>query len=119
MANPIVNFFLGNEDEDEINDSSFQTRQQLENKLDEECDGNVVFFKPVNIESTKKFVDYLKASRSIILNVSQLDDEQKSDTLTFVQGALLVLDGQMFEVGMDIYLCTPEGIEVGRQLGRY
>ncbi len=121
MPNPIVNFFLGSDEEGEdfTPTSSHPTKQQLEDKLDEECDGDIVFFKPLNIDSTKKFVDYLKAGRSIVLNVAQLSDEAKTDTLTFIQGALLVLEGQMFEVGMDIYLCTPEGIEVGRQLGRY
>lgn len=120
MANPIISFFLGSDDqEEELNSRNHSDKQAYEEKIDAAVDGDIVFFKPEDSNSTRKFVDYLKAKRSIIVNLSNLDPEAKSDALTFVQGALLVLEGQMFEVGVDIYLCTPAHIEVARQLGRY
>ncbi|MDD3810056.1 MAG: cell division protein SepF [Erysipelotrichaceae bacterium] len=120
MANPIINFFLGNDDQDEESNSrNHLDKKAYEDKIDAAVDGDIVFFKPEDSNSTRKFVDYLKAGRSIIINITNLLPESKSETLTFVQGALLVLEGQMFEVGVDIYLCTPAHIEVVRQLGRY
>ncbi len=118
MANPIINFFLGGDDqEEETNSRNLLDNQAYEDKIDAAVDGDIVFFKPEDSNGTRRFVDYLKARRSIIVNITNLTTEAKSETLTFVQGALLVLEGQMFEVGVDIYLCTPAHIEVARQLG--
>ena len=119
MANPIINFFLGSDDlEEDTSSKNHADRQAYEEKIDAAVDGDIVFFKPEDSNSTRMFVDYLKARRAIIVNLANLTAESKNETLTFVQGALLVLEGQMFEVGVDIYLCTPAHIEVARQLGR-
>ena len=73
---------------------------------------NVVFFYPKNYQEVQKLVDYLKQGESAILNLDGISDDEAQRMLDFVSGAVYALNGSTQRVSGNIFLLTPEGLNI-------
>ncbi len=73
---------------------------------------NVMFVFPKNYNEVQKLVDYLKQGESAILNLDGISDDEAQRMLDFVSGAVYALNGSTQRVSGNIFLLTPEGLNI-------
>ena len=73
---------------------------------------NVVFFYPKNYADIQNLVDFLKQGESAILNLDGINDDEAQRMLDFVSGAVYALNGSTQRIDGNIFLLTPEGLNI-------
>lgn len=118
--------FLGLQEEEEIvtRERVSEYDDEYESALDaQKQKGNVVsihsqksnrmmLVEPRSYEETQEIADYLRSRRPVIVNLQRVRKEQAVKIVDFLSGTVYALSGGIAKVGPDIFLCTPEHIEV-------
>lgn len=73
---------------------------------------NVVFFKPEGYIEVNKLIDYLKQGESVMLNLDDVADSEAQRMLDFASGAIYAVNGSIQRVSGNIFLLTPEGLNI-------
>ncbi|MBQ8468552.1 MAG: cell division protein SepF [Clostridia bacterium] len=73
---------------------------------------NVVFFYPKSYEEVQKVIDFLKQGESVMLNLDNISDAEAQRMLDFASGAIYALNGSLQRVSANIFLLTPEGLNI-------
>lgn len=73
---------------------------------------NVVFFYPKSYDEVNKLIDYLKQGESVMLNLDNISDGEAQRMLDFASGAVYALNGSIQRVSGNIFLLTPEGLNI-------
>lgn len=73
---------------------------------------NVVFFYPKSYEDVQKLIDYLKQGESVMLNLDNISDAEAQRMLDFASGSIYALNGSIQRVSGNIFLLTPEGLNI-------
>ena len=73
---------------------------------------NVVFFYPKSYDEVQKLIDYLKQGESVMLNLDNISDSDAQRMLDFASGAIYALNGSIQRVSGNIFLLTPEGLNI-------
>lgn len=73
---------------------------------------NVVVYEPKTPEDVQTLIDYLKRREPAIINLDNIDMESAQRILDFVSGAIYALNGSVHRVANNIFLLSPEGVEI-------
>lgn len=73
---------------------------------------NVVFFYPKSYDEVQKLIDYLKQGESVMLNLDNISDAEAQRMLDFASGSVYALNGSIQRVSGNIFLLTPEGLNI-------
>lgn len=73
---------------------------------------NVVVYEPRTPEDVQTLIDYLKRREPAIINLDNIDPEVAQRVLDFVSGAIYALNGSVHRVAGNIFLLSPEGVEI-------
>lgn len=144
MKNKIKNFFYLEEEEEDVQPASqppvkqqqeqpVKTRAKKERKPEPEAPFNVVSIQSANSLKNSKVViveprvyaeaqdiaEHLKNKRSIVVNLQRIDREQGIRIIDFLSGTVYALAGDIQRIGNDIFLCTPENVEVSGEVSNY
>ncbi|KGR80431.1 cell division protein SepF [Ureibacillus manganicus] len=144
MKNKIKNFFYLEEDEEDVQPSQppvkqqqqeqpIKTRVKKERKTEQETPFNVVSIQAANSLKNSKVViveprvyaeaqdiaEHLKNKRAIIVNLQRIDRDQGVRIIDFLSGTVYALAGDIQRIGTDIFLCTPENVEVSGEVSNY
>ncbi len=110
-----------------------KTRTKKERKTETETPFNVVSIQSANSLKNSKVViveprvyaeaqdiaEHLKNKRAIIVNLQRIDREQGVRIIDFLSGTVYALAGDIQRIGTDIFLCTPENVEVSGEVSNY
>lgn len=147
MKDKIKNFFYLEEDEVEVEvknqpkptavqsqeQQAMKSRPKREHKNEVEPYPNVVSLQAVNSMKNSKVViveprvyaeaqdisEHLKNKRAIIVNLQRIDRDQGVRIIDFLSGTVYALGGDIQRIGIDIFLCTPENVEVTGEVSNY
>ncbi len=144
MKNKIKNFFYLEEEEEEVEQSISQPmnkhleqpvkmRSKKERKQESELPRNVVSIQTASSAKSSKVViveprvyaeaqdiaEHLKNKRAIIVNLQRIDRDQAVRIIDFLSGTVYALSGDIQRIGMDIFLCTPDNVEVSGEVSNY
>lgn len=147
MKDKIKNFFYLEEDDNEVEappqstTTTVQPQEQLaaksrpkrERKNEVESFPNVVSLQAVNSMKNSKVViveprvyaeaqdisEHLKNKRAIIVNLQRIDRDQGVRIIDFLSGTVYALGGDIQRIGIDIFLCTPENVEVTGEVSNF
>lgn len=72
----------------------------------------VAVFRPVSLDDARDAADQLKSHRPVILNLEHADRDMRQRILDFLSGVLYTVDGALNQVGPNVLLLTPSGVEV-------
>ncbi|MCV3554409.1 cell division protein SepF [Pediococcus ethanolidurans] len=76
----------------------------------------IALFEPRIFSDAKEAAKQLIAGQAVILNFERIDIEQTKRIVDFLSGTLFAIDGSIEEVGTQIFLCTPKSFEINGSL---
>ena len=79
----------------------------------------VVIIEPRVYAEAQDISEHLKNKRAIIVNLQRIDRESGIRIIDFLSGTVYALGGDIQRIGTDIFLCTPENVEVSGEISNY
>lgn len=145
MKNKIKNFFYLDDEEETVESQSSQSSQQQiyqeevpvsRSKKKSQPKENpfnvvnlqaaasmkntkVVIIEPRVYSEAQEIAEHLKNKRAIIVNLQLIDREQGVRIVDFLSGTVYALGGDIQRIGTDIFLCTPDNVEVTGEISGY
>lgn len=105
----------GHQDQ-EVETSPFEARRNGSKNnvvsLHSQKNSRVVLTEPRNYDEAQEIADHLKSRRSVVVNLQRIRREQAIRIVDFLSGTVYALGGNISKLGPDIFLCTPDSVEV-------
>lgn len=79
----------------------------------------VILFEPFSYTEVENIGDCLKNKRAAVVNLQRIDKVQGSRMVDFLSGVIFALNGDIKQVGSNIFLCTPDNVEVDGAISNY
>lgn len=79
----------------------------------------VVIVEPRVYSEAQDIAEHLKNKRAVIVNLQLIDREQGVRIVDFLSGTVYALGGDIQRIGTDIFLCTPDNVEVTGEVSGY
>lgn len=79
----------------------------------------VVLVEPRIYAEAQDIAENLKNKRATIVNLQRIDREQGVRIIDFLSGTVYALGGDIQRVGKDIFLCTPDNVEVSGEISNF
>ncbi|RIW36335.1 cell division protein SepF [Bacillus salacetis] len=129
------NFFLL--DEEEFDQEQSYTEEQYEETLpmkqqqSSSAKQNVVSLQSVQKSSkmiiveprvyaeAQEIADHLKNRRAIVVNLQRIQHDQAKRIVDFLSGTVYALGGDIQRIGSNIFLCTPDNVEVAGNITEF
>ena len=103
-------------EEQEIETPAFESRKQSKNNnvvsIHSQKNSRVVLTEPRTYDEAQEIADHLKSRRSVVVNLQRVRRDQAIRIVDFLSGTVYALGGHISKVGSDIFLCTPDSVEV-------
>ncbi|WP_071459371.1 cell division protein SepF [Bacillus massilinigeriensis] len=72
----------------------------------------VILMEPRVYAEAQEISDHLKNRRSVVVNLQRIDHDQAKRIVDFLSGTVYAIGGDIQKIGMNIFLCTPDNVEV-------
>jgi cell division inhibitor SepF len=72
----------------------------------------VILLEPRTYSESTEIADHLKSRRAVVVNLQRIDNEQGRQIIDFLSGVVYAIGGDIQKIGMSIFLCTPDNVEV-------
>jgi cell division inhibitor SepF len=72
----------------------------------------VVLYEPRSFDDAQEIADHLRSRRAVIVNLQRVRSEIAMRIVDFLSGTVYALNGSISKVGGNIFLCTPESVEI-------
>ncbi|MEH7502408.1 cell division protein SepF [Neobacillus drentensis] len=126
-------FFLDEEYDDNNNDDNEQTvepvpvkqkqqqvvknqnvvsLQSVQKTASSSKSSKVILVEPRTYSESTDIADHLKNRRAVVVNLQRIDSEQGRQIVDFLSGVVYALGGDIQKIGLSIFLCTPDNVEV-------
>ena len=99
-------------EEETLNVINIQSANSLKN-------AKVVIVEPRVYAEAQDISEHLKNKRAIIVNLQRIDHEAGKRIIDFLSGTVYALGGDIQRIGDNIFLCTPENVEVQGEISNY
>ncbi|HEY4552574.1 MAG TPA: cell division protein SepF [Bacillaceae bacterium] len=122
------NFFLLEEEDEYAEEQRMMTREaEVEQPPAKQVSGkkqNVVSLQSVQMASkvmlieprvyaeAQEISDHLVNRRAVVVNLQRIQHDQAVRIVDFLSGTVYAIGGDIQRVGRDIFLCTPDNVEV-------
>lgn len=74
--------------------------------------GPVAVFSPTAFDDVESIIDALKAGKNAVVHLTDLKTETAIRVLDMLSGAIYALGGGVYEMGKNIFMFSPSGVEV-------
>lgn len=72
----------------------------------------LVLCEPRNYDETQDIADHLRSRKAVVVNLQRIRPEQALRIVDFLSGTVYALNGSISKVGSNIFVCTPDNIEI-------
>lgn len=104
------------DEQEEIETSPFELRKQSGKNnvvsIHSQKNVRVVLAEPRTYDEAQEIADNLKSRRSVVVNLQRVRREQAVRIVDFLSGTVYALGGHISKVGPNIFLCTPDSVEI-------
>lgn len=115
MIDKLKNLFLEDEDEDQNEFASVETggkeKSSKPTKAELE-DGHVILTEPLSYSESQKIADYIKARRSVIINLHRVTPDQAKRIIDFISGTVYALNGSIKRISDDTFYIAPSDVNI-------
>lgn len=92
--------------------SPAQTKQNVVSLQSVQKSSKVILVEPRVYAEAQEIADHLKNRRSVLVNLQRIQHDQAKRIVDFLSGTVYAIGGDIQRVGNDIFLCTPDNVEV-------
>jgi len=78
----------------------------------------VVLIEPRVYAEAQDIADQLKNRRAVVVNLQRIERESAKRIIDFLSGTVYAIGGDIQKVGTDIFLCTPDNVEVSGSISQ-
>jgi cell division inhibitor SepF len=79
----------------------------------------VILVEPRVYAEAQEIADHLKNRRSVLVNLQRIQHDQAKRIVDFLSGTVYAIGGDIQRVGMNIFLCTPDNVEVSGNISEF
>ncbi|MED3660327.1 cell division protein SepF [Ureibacillus sp. FSL K6-8385] len=79
----------------------------------------VMIVEPRVYAEAQDISEHLKNKRAVIVNLQRIDREAGLRIIDFLSGTVYALGGDIQRIGDNIFLCTPDNVEVQGEISNY
>lgn len=115
MAFGKIKKFLNGDDERELNggEDGFYALSESEALKEAQTSGNkMILLEPRSFSEAQAIADHLKKRNSVVVNLKRVTSAQAKRIIDFLSGCIYAIGGHMQKIGVGIYLCTPNNVNV-------
>ncbi|TCJ06060.1 cell division protein SepF [Cytobacillus praedii] len=78
----------------------------------------MVLVEPRVYAEAQDIADHLKNRRAVVVNLQRIEKDQAKRIVDFLSGTVYAIGGDIQKVGTDIFLCTPDNIEISGNISQ-
>ncbi|MFE8695261.1 cell division protein SepF [Cytobacillus sp. FJAT-53684] len=78
----------------------------------------MVLVEPRVYAEAQDISDQLKNRRAVVVNLQRIEKDQAKRIVDFLSGTVYAIGGDIQKVGTDIFLCTPDNIEISGNISQ-
>lgn len=79
----------------------------------------LVLLEPRAYADAQEIADHLKNRRGVVVNLQRISPEQARRIVDFLSGTVYAIGGDIQRIGSNIFLCTPENVDVSGSISGY
>lgn len=79
----------------------------------------VILIEPRVYAEAQDISEHLKHKKAVVVNLQRIDREQGLRIIDFLSGTVYALGGDIQRIGKDIFICTPDNVEVDGAISDY
>lgn len=88
------------------------TKQNVVSLQSVQKSSKVVLSEPRVYAEAQEVADHLKNRRAVVVNLQSIQRDQAKRIVDFLSGTVYAIGGDIQRIGMDIFLCTPDNVDV-------
>jgi cell division inhibitor SepF len=89
-----------------------QQKQNVVSLQSVQKSSKVILMEPRMYAEAQEIADHLKNRRAVVVNLQRIDHDQAKRIVDFLSGTVYAISGDIQRIGMNIFLCTPDNVEV-------
>jgi cell division inhibitor SepF len=101
--------------EQEIETPAFEQRKNVKANvvsIHSQKSARVVLTEPRSYDEAQEIADHLRSRRSVVVNLQRVRTEHAIRIVDFLGGTIYALNGTISKLGANIFLCTPDTVEI-------
>jgi cell division inhibitor SepF len=79
----------------------------------------MILFEPRTYSEAQEIADHLKNRRSVVINLQRISHDQAIRIVDFLSGTVYAVGGDIQKIGVNIFLCTPDNVDVSGNISDY
>jgi cell division inhibitor SepF len=95
------------------------TKQNVVSLQSVQKSSKVILCEPRSYSEAQEIADHLKSRRSCIVNLQRIERDQAKRIVDFLSGTVYAIGGDIQRVGVNIFLCTPDNVDVSGSISDY
>lgn len=89
-----------------------QSKQNVVSLQSVQKSSKVILCEPRAYAEAQQVADHLKSRRAVVVNLQSIQKEQAKRFVDFLSGTVYAIGGDIQKVGVNIFLCTPDNVDV-------
>jgi len=81
-------------------------------KENDKLGNKMILLEPRSFSEAQAIADHLKTRNSVVVNLKRVTSAQAKRIIDFLSGCIYAIGGNMQKIGVGIYLCTPNNVNV-------
>lgn len=94
------------------NKQAVQQKQNVVSLQSVQKASKVILMEPRMYAEAQEIADHLKNRRAVVVNLQRIEQDQARRIVDFLSGTVYAISGDIQRIGMNIFLCTPDNVEV-------
>ncbi|WP_338555686.1 cell division protein SepF [Paenibacillus sp. KS-LC4] len=104
------------EPDHEIETSPFEARKNTKGNnivsIHSQKNVRVILSEPRSYDEAQDIADHLRSRRAVIVNLQRVRTDLALRIVDFLSGTVYALGGNISKLGPNIFLCTPDSVEI-------
>ncbi|WP_054027980.1 cell division protein SepF [Bacillus sp. FJAT-28004] len=104
------------QEEQEAETSPFEARKNTKSNnvvsIHSQKNVRVVLSEPRSYDEAQEIADHLRSRRAVIVNLQRVRNDLAVRIVDFLSGTVYALGGSISKLGPNIFLCTPDSVEI-------
>ncbi len=102
----------GDEEDTTVREQEYYKLTSLEALKGNNGSSKMVLLEPRAFSESQQIADHLRSRDTVVINLKRVTSEQAKRIVDFVSGTIYAIGGNLQKIGVGIFLCTPNNVNV-------